>query len=151
MRENVADEKVLADSDYEGTLGAAFNYAASLVDLQRFEEAKSLLRKVMPTSRRVLGESHRLTLKMRKIYGEALYENPGATLDDLREAVTTFEETAHIARRVLGSAHPIVVDIEGKVRRSREALRAREASESRVVDVTSSREALEAMPPGDAN
>ena len=85
------------------------------------------------------------------MYAAALCNDTDATLDDLREAVTTFEETARIARRVLGSAHPIVVDIEGKVRRSREALRAREASESRVVDVTSIREALEAMPPGDAD
>ena len=85
------------------------------------------------------------------MYAAALCNDTDATLDDLREAVTTFEETARIARRVLGSAHPIAVDIEGKVRRSREALRAREASESRVVDVTSIREALEAMPPGDAN
>ena len=30
----------------------------------------------------------------------------GATLDDLREAVTTLEETERTARRVLGGAHP---------------------------------------------
>ena len=130
MRENVADEKVLADSDYEGTLGAAFNYAASLVDLQRFEEAKSLLRKVMPTSRRVLGESHRLTLKMRKVYGEALYEDPGATLDDLREAVTTLEDLARTARRVLGAAHPLASGIEETVQDARAALAARETQPS---------------------
>ena len=126
MRENVADEKVLADSDYEGTLGAAFNYAASLVDLQRFEEAKSLLRKVMPTSRRVLGESHRLTLKMRKVYGEALYEDPGATLDDLREAVTTLEDLERTARRVLGDAHPLTTGIREDFGDALAALHARE-------------------------
>ena len=35
--------------------------------LERYEEAKSLLRKTMPVARRVLGENHDLTLKMRWI------------------------------------------------------------------------------------
>ena len=64
-----------------------------LQNLERFEEAKALLRKTMPVARRVLGESHELTLRMRWIYAKALYLDPGATLDDLREAVTTLEET----------------------------------------------------------
>ena len=40
------------------------------------------------------------------IYGGALHKDPSASLDDLREAVTTLEETERIARRVLGGAHP---------------------------------------------
>ena len=55
--------------------------------LERFEEAKSLQRKTMPVMRRVLGENHEVTLKMRKITGSRSTETPGATLDDLREAV----------------------------------------------------------------
>ena len=47
-----------------------------------------------------------------------------ATLDDLHEAVTTLEETAQTARRVLGGAHPIVVGIEADLLRSRAALAA---------------------------
>ena len=43
---------------------------------------------------------------MRWIYAGALYEDHGATLDDVREAVTTLEETARTAQRVLGAAHP---------------------------------------------
>ena len=56
----------------------------------------------------------------------ALYKDPAATLDDLREAVTTLEETTRTARRVLGGAHPIVVAIEQSLRNARGALRARE-------------------------
>ena len=105
-----------------------FNFAHGLLTLRRFKEAKKLMRKVMPISRRVLGESHRLTLKMRKMYGEALYENPaGATLDDLREAVTTLEDVERTARRVFGGAHPNTMGIEGSLRDARAALRAREA------------------------
>ena len=59
-------------------------------------------------------------------YARALYEDPGATLDNVREAVTTLDETARIARRVLGGAHPTTTGIEGDLRDARAALRARE-------------------------
>ena len=36
----------------------------------------------------------------------ALCQYIGATPDDFREAMTTLEETARTARRVLGAAHP---------------------------------------------
>ena len=92
--------------------------------LHRFKEAKSLLRKTMPVARRVLGESHELTLKMRWIYAETLYKEDNATLDDLREAVTTGEEIERIARRVFGGAHPLAVDIERSLHNSRARLAA---------------------------
>ena len=98
----------------------------SLKDLSRFEEVKSLMRKTMPVARRVLGISNDVTLRLRWIYADALYVDDGATLDDLHEAVTTLEETARIARRVFGSAHPITSGVEISLRNARAALRARE-------------------------
>ena len=80
----------------------------------------------MPVARRVLGESHHTMLQMRWIYGQALYNDPSASLDHLREAVTMYEDNARIARRVYGGAHPLVVDIEHGLRCARAALRARE-------------------------
>ena len=59
-------------------------------------------------------------------YAEAIYEDEDATLDDVREAVTTLEDTERIARRVLGGAHPITTGIEGELRDARAALRVRE-------------------------
>jgi len=114
--------------EHEETLVAASNYASSLNELKRFEEAKSLMRKTMPVARRVLGVSNENTLKLRWLYGRALYRDDGATLDDLREAVTTLEETERIARRVFGSAHPVTERIEDELRDARAALRAREAT-----------------------
>ena len=116
----------LNGNQHEETLIAANNYANSLGALQRFEEARSMMRKTMPVARRVLGESHDLTLRMRRIYALALYEDPAATLDDLREAVTTLEDTIRIARRVLGGVHPTTEGIEQDLRDARAALRARE-------------------------
>ena len=80
----------------------------------------------MPVARRVHGEGHTVTLKMRWNYGAALYADPTATLDDLREAVTTLEDTKRIARRVLGGAHPDTTGVENNLRYARAALRARE-------------------------
>mgnify|MGYP001181346556 FL=1 len=84
------------------------------------------MRKSIPLARRALGESNRLTLLMRKIYADALFEDPDATLDDLREAVATLEETSRTARRVLGGAHPVAGSIEVALQASRAALAARE-------------------------
>ena len=55
-----------------------------------------------------------------------LYSDPAATLDDLREAVTTLEDAERIARRVLGRAHPTTAGIELSLRNARAKLRARE-------------------------
>jgi hypothetical protein len=53
-------------------------------------------------------------------------QDSDATLDDLREAVTTLEDAGRIARRVLGGAHPITMGIERHLRNAQAALRARE-------------------------
>jgi hypothetical protein len=63
---------------------------------------------------------------MKSNYAIALCKDDGATLDDLREAVTTLEETERTARRVLGSAHPTFRSTEWGLREARAALRARE-------------------------
>jgi tetratricopeptide (TPR) repeat protein len=125
-REVYSGRLKLEGEEQEETLRVANNYAASLVGLQRFEEAKSLLRKIMPVARRVLGEGNRLRLKMRKIYAWALYSDPAATLEDLREAVTTLEDAGRIARRVFGGANPLTVEIEEDLQHARAALRVRE-------------------------
>ena len=51
-----------------------------------------------------------------------------ATLDDLREAVTTLEDAEPIARRVFGGAHPLTSAIERDLQDARAALRAHEMS-----------------------
>ena len=113
------------------TLIPANNYATSLISLERFEEAKVLLRKTMPVARRVLGEGCEATLIIRLNYAKAFYRDTGATHDDLREAVTTLEELETTARRVLGGSYPTTVTIEASLQDARAlaALRAREAPE----------------------
>ena len=131
LRRDVYSGRVkLEGKEHERTVRAANNFASSLVDLDRFEEAKSVLLKMMPVARRVLGENSEITLRMRSNYAQSLYADPDATLDDLREAVTTLEDTVRLARRVLGGEHPTTVGIEGELQAPRAALHAREAGKS---------------------
>ena len=60
-------------------------------------------------------------------YARTLNNDPNATLDDLREAVTTFQDVERIARRVLGGANPTTVDIEGALQIAQTHLSARES------------------------
>ena len=94
--------------------------------LERFGEARLLIRKTIPVARRVLGPLHEYTLGMKWNYAKSLYTDADATVDDVREAVTTLEETERIARRVLGGAHPVTTGIEKSLRKARAALRARD-------------------------
>ena len=115
-----------AAKEHRKTLLTANNYADSLGLLERFEEARLLMRKTIPAARRVLGEGNEHTLRLRWNYTQSLYRADGATLDDLREAVTTLEDAARIARRVMGGAHPtMTVEIEGALRDARIILRVR--------------------------
>ena len=118
----------LYGAEHGSTLLAANNTASTLLKLERYQEAKALLRRTLPVARRVLGENDETTIRMRWIFGHALNLDASATLDDLREAVATLEDTERRARRVLGGAHPITTGIEGDLRQARAALRAHEAS-----------------------
>ena len=115
----------LYGEENENTPRAANNYANSLVGLKHFEEAKSLMRKTIPVARRVLGEGNESTLRTMCIYAEALSKDDGATLDDLREAVTTLEGADRTARQVLGGTHPTTVMVGRYLREARAALSAR--------------------------
>ena len=84
----------------------------------------------MLVARRVFGSCDAFTLDVKKSYAMALYDDPGATLDDLPESVATLDHFARDARRVLGNSHPAVEGIEVALRESRAALRARETSSS---------------------
>ena len=56
----------------------------------------------------------------------ALYKDDDATLDELREAVATLEDSERIARRVFGGAHPFAEEMEITLRTVRAALAAHE-------------------------
>ena len=131
MREEVYSRRLkLNGEEQEETLRSASNYANLFYEMQRYAESKALFRKTIPVVRRILGEEHRLTLKMRWVYAKALYDDTASTPDDLRGAVSTLEDAERIARRVLGGAHPVTVGIGDARGTARAALRARETPSS---------------------
>ena len=63
--------------------------------------------------------------RIRRSYARALYlDVAGATLDDLREAVTTLEDAERTTRRVFGGTHPVAVAIKANLQSARAVLRA---------------------------
>ena len=73
-------------------------------------------------------------------YALALCNDPDATLDDVREAVTTLEDTERTARRVMGGAHPLTQNIGRDLQIARKSLHLRR--------MRSICEAVGAMTPG---
>lgn len=118
--------KLLGEENSE-TLRESMCFSSALIQCSRLDEAKSLLCKMIPVARRVLGESHELNLRMRRTYAQSLYYDDGATLDDLREAVTILEDVAPTTRRVLGGAHPTVEGMGRCLHDAQAALCARQA------------------------
>ena len=86
--------------------------------------------------------------RIRFRYAGALYNDKGATLKDLREAVTTLEDAARTARRVFGSAHPLTEAVAAYLQDAQAALRAREEAVRRRDSVRSICEAVENMSSG---
>ena len=68
------------------------------------------------------GDGRRVALEHRV----GVLEDSTATLDDLREAVATLEDTIRSARRVFGNTNPLAQGMECYLDESRAALRARE-------------------------
>jgi hypothetical protein len=116
--------------EHEATIGYAYNYANNLLYLERFQEAKLVLRKLLPVVPRVAGECNELTLSVRAHYAMAIYDDDDAAIGDLREALTTLEETSRTARRVFGGAHPLAKTIGTHLRNARARFSARDTSRS---------------------
>ena len=113
----------LAGEEYRETLREANNYGLYLLRLQRFEDARSVLRRTMPVARRVLGEGDEITLLIRWNYARASYLDDDIRMSELRESVKTLEDTERTARRVLGSAHPYVQTMGESLQEARATLR----------------------------
>ena len=114
----------LSGEEDESTLLAANNYANILNDMQRHAEARELLRKSIPVARRALKDNDSITLKMRWLYARALYADPAAPLDNLREAVATLESVANSWKQILGPAHPETPKVQAALQEARETLAA---------------------------
>ena len=128
MRRAIYSGWLKLEEENHNTFREANNYASSLIELQHYAEARSLLRRTIPVAQRVRGKGDDNTLRLSWNYAKALYKDDDATLDDIREAVTTLEDAERIARRVLGGANPTTTGIEIQLQGARLVLSARESS-----------------------
>ena len=87
------------------TLTECGNLVINLIELERFQEAKRLLRKVAPVAQRVLGNDHELTLSIRENLCLATLDGESPA-EEKRDALKMFEDTLGVMRRVLGPQHP---------------------------------------------
>ena len=69
---------------HEYTLTSGLNLCNSLNQLGDWEEAKTLMRDLLPAARRSLGADHELTLKLNKNLAAVLHNSPECTRDDPR-------------------------------------------------------------------
>ena len=117
----------LHGENHQETIWSAGYLANGLYRTRRFDEGKALLRKVIPVARRVLGTGNIDTIRLRWSYGLFLFRSPDATLDDIREAVATMEETYGTVRRAFGAEHSYTREMDPKdIRFAQAELRARE-------------------------
>ena len=114
----------LQGEEHPKTLLAANNYATALRDLGRFEDAKSVMRNMMPVAQRVLGGGDEVTLTMRVNYAQMVCNDANSTLKDLNMALDTLEEIEPTVRRVFGISHPFTAIVEQTLQYSRAGLRA---------------------------
>ena len=115
-------------------IGDALSIALSLVEDYFFEEAKTLLRDLIPKAESVLGNQHQNTLVVRELYAKALYKHCDANLAEVREAIATLKDVHRMTRQVFGSSHPNYRGVVHHLAEARERLSLQEAYEARLVE-----------------
>ena len=106
------------------TILAGNNLAGSLVRGKLYAEARGLLKTIIPTARRSLGDDHPITLNLRGSSAQAIYMDERAASDEknLVDAVATCEDCVRISRRVMGPMHPKHLNFQDDLRRARAVL-----------------------------
>ncbi len=74
--------------------------------LQQFDEAKAFLRDRIPEAVRALGKDHGITFVLQRMYAQCLYQNDGASRDDVTAAIAQLEDFDRRQTRIYGAPHP---------------------------------------------
>ena len=97
---------ILGVSD-EKTIVSGSNLATSLIHLELWDEAKTILRdQLLPMARQSLGRDHETCLALGHRMAEALVGHPNANDEDRTQAEMILQDVVQRRRRVLGPAHP---------------------------------------------
>ena len=106
-REIYARRVELYGATDEDSLLAAGNLASTLVeDLEQFDETRAFLQDRIPEAIGALGKNHDLTFKLQRMHAQCLFENAGASLEDVTAAIAALEDLDRRMTRIFGAAHP---------------------------------------------
>ena len=108
----------------------ALNLAGSLQTTGRYEEAKSLLRKVLPEALRTLGPDHDTTLAMRRALVRNIDADPESSLVELQQAEADLRDVSRRTRRVFGTSHPESENCEALMGRLKATIAARDSGDA---------------------
>ena len=103
---------------FTATLGA--NYALTLIKVERFADARAICRDIVQWAHRNPDSPH--SFHVLKALARSIYEDPNASVEDLREAVRVFENVPAASSRVFGPAHPDTKKYEGILAKAKKAL-----------------------------
>ena len=78
----------------------------SLVQNEKFSEARDFAREQIPVATRALGPHAELTRNLRTYYAKAILCDTALPLDDVAKSVAIFEDIEIITRRIFGNVHP---------------------------------------------
>ena len=93
-------------------------------ELQQFDEARAFLRDRIPEATRALGKNHDITFKMQRMYARCLYQNDGASQDDVTAAIAQLEDLDRRMTRIYGASHPQTSATRDRLAEAREKLAA---------------------------
>ena len=91
------------------------------IDLRRFEEAKSLLRKTIPVARRVFGGESGRVLSLREDLCRATLAGDSSSKEK-RKALQMLEDTVAALRRLFGLLHPETQRAQGLLEKWRKTI-----------------------------
>ena len=114
--------------DDERTLISVTCLAISLIRGKKWAETKDLTHKALPAARRALGSDHELTIKLECRLARASYADEGASLDELRQAISMYEDLIRRARRIFGDSHPAAESMAARIEEARVILARRTQS-----------------------
>ena len=99
--------KDLYGPSHERTILGAMCASSSLNTLKRYAEAREFMREQIDISRRSLGASHEMTLKLRRnLCKNYFLDQSNFSAEEMRQALSDLEDVLRLWRRVFGEQHP---------------------------------------------
>ena len=94
---------------------SALNLANQILISGNYDELRTFAQERIVDARRVMGAEHEITLMLRNLYAQALFNGHDgfdASRDDRKQAVAILIDVVQILRRVMGPSHPQTKNVE---------------------------------------